>query len=185
MQRASAWSLTWQVLGTLVGAATLVSLVKNGFAIELNGLPAAIFAHYAWLRDALFEPVVWLLRYLGLTMPSWLKDLIMAYGLMAAVLWRVLNTFEGLVTQVAAEALPAERPWKSYFLLLSTFWPVAFHPVRHLPTGLVRAAWDHNIPANKFDVMFRRHVFLNLGLVLLAALAFFAWSHVSNVYGPG
>ncbi len=87
-------SWVWRVLGILLGTATCISLVKNGFAIELTGLPAAIFRQYAWLRDMLFEPVVWVLRYLGLTIPWWLKDLLAAYTLVAVAHWRTFRTRE-------------------------------------------------------------------------------------------
>src|SRR5262245_12977685 len=86
-------SKVWRVLGILLGTATCISLVKNGFAIELYGLPAAIFRQYTWLRDTLFWPVTEVLRYYGLTIPWWLKDAIMAYGLLAAAHSRGINAF--------------------------------------------------------------------------------------------
>jgi len=67
-------SKVWRVLWILLGTGTCISLVKCGFAIDLYGLPAKMFAEYTWLRDMLFEPVAWVPRYFGLTMPLWLKD---------------------------------------------------------------------------------------------------------------
>jgi hypothetical protein len=52
----------WQVLGIMVGTATVVSLIKHGFSIELSGLPAKVFQQYAWLRDMLLSPSFGLLR---------------------------------------------------------------------------------------------------------------------------
>jgi len=49
---------------------TIISLAKRGFAIELRGQPQVIYEQYAWLRDMLFEPVVWIFR----EIPAELKD---------------------------------------------------------------------------------------------------------------
>jgi hypothetical protein len=133
------------------------------------------------LRDALFEPVAWALRYLGLPIPWWLKDLVMVYALVAAALWRVLNLFASKVDARAGSAYAKYQ--KTTFLALSAFWPLAFHPQRRLPTGLVRQAFDCGM-VQDFDMMFRRYFYLNLAAVIVTAVAFFVWSHLSNVLGP-
>src|SRR5262249_17448506 len=80
-----------QVLGVLLGAATLISFVKSGFAIELSGLPAKLHANYVWTRNTLFEPLV---RWLGWTLPWWAKDLVVSYALLGAAHGRALTTLD-------------------------------------------------------------------------------------------
>ena len=166
-------SRVWRVLGILLGTATCISLVKNGFAIELHGLPAAILRQYAWLRDMLFEPVVWMLRYFGLTMPWWLKDVIMAYGLMTAVHWRVSGAWKAPLAPRPSEVL---------------FWPLL-----EIRAIVWRYGWSRSealLPEWAKDVLssirlFHRALVWNIGLILVVASAFFLWSHLQNVVGPG
>ena len=86
-------------LGILLAIATCISIIKNGFSIELHGTPAKVLAQYTWLRDMLFEPVVWVLRYYGLTMPWWLKDIVVAYGLVGAAVSRSYREFDYKYTE--------------------------------------------------------------------------------------
>jgi hypothetical protein len=86
---AGRWAV--QIFGVLLGIATVVSLVKSGFAVELSGLPAKVYQQYAWLRDAAFEPIVLVLHYWGVTIPWWVRDLLMAYALIAAAHWRAFR----------------------------------------------------------------------------------------------
>ena len=81
----------FQVLGILFGTATLVSLTKSSFAIELSGLPAILYKQYVLLRDFLFEPAVRILAYFGFSLPHWVKDPIMVYGLIAAAYSRAFR----------------------------------------------------------------------------------------------
>jgi hypothetical protein len=76
-------------LGILIGAATVISLIKNLFVIDLYGLPAELHKQYSILRDWLFYPVVYLLKFLSLPLPDWVKDLIAAYSVPAAAVWRL------------------------------------------------------------------------------------------------
>jgi hypothetical protein len=76
--RTSSWVFRW--LGILWGAATVISLAKRGFAIDLRGLPQIFYEQYVWLRDMLFEPLVWVFKELS---PS-AKDALMFYGIIAA-----------------------------------------------------------------------------------------------------
>lgn len=77
-------SWTWQILGLLLGTATSISIIKNGFAIDLYGLPDNVLAQYVWLRDKLLAPVAWAVGYFGIEIASWVKDLMMVYGLLGA-----------------------------------------------------------------------------------------------------
>ena len=77
-------SWTWQILGMLVGTATAISIIKNGFGIDVYGLPAKVLAQYGWLRDTLFAPVVWAFRNFAIEIAWWVKDTIMVYALLGA-----------------------------------------------------------------------------------------------------
>jgi hypothetical protein len=123
-------SKVWHVLGILLGTATCISFVKNGFAIELHGLPAKIYQQYAWVRDMLFEPVVWVLRYFGLTMPWWLKDSVVAYGLVVGAHWRTFANHPRIVALLSGTVANdggQYRDWKAYerevnTVLMAVFW---------------------------------------------------------------
>ena len=82
------WGWAWKILGVLVGAATIISLIRNLFTIDLYGLPAELHKQYSILRDWLFYPIAYLLKFLSLPFPAWLKDLIAAYAVPAAAIWR-------------------------------------------------------------------------------------------------
>jgi hypothetical protein len=75
----------------LLGAATVISIIKNGFSIDLYGLPAKVLAQYIWLRETMFAPVAWVARHFGIEIASWIKDMIVAY----AVLARPSQGYEG------------------------------------------------------------------------------------------
>ena len=79
----TSWVLKW--LGILWAAGTVISLAKRRFAIELRGLPQAIYEQYAWLRDMLFEPLAWVF---GEMLPA-VKDGAMLYGIIAATASRM------------------------------------------------------------------------------------------------
>jgi hypothetical protein len=89
-------SWTWQILGMLVGTATAISIIKNGFAIDVYGLPAKVLAQYAWLRDTLLVPLVWAARYFGIEIAWWVKDMMMAYALLAAAHGRAYQSMRRL-----------------------------------------------------------------------------------------
>jgi hypothetical protein len=82
-----------QSVRPLLSTATAISIIKNGFAIDVHGLPAKVLAQYVWLRDTLFAPVVWALRYLGIEIEWWVKDVIMAYALVGAALARTIQMY--------------------------------------------------------------------------------------------
>ena len=142
--QASVWSWAWQVLGLLLGIATVVSIIKSGFDIQLYGLAAKVYQQYAWLRDLLFEPIVLVLHYLGLTFPWWLKDTIMSYGLIAGTHWRmfrgsggysdlpVLVTFDetkllrSVDSRTGDRLVPTDAERARWAMLSALSWPI-FH----------------------------------------------------------
>jgi hypothetical protein len=155
------WSLLWSGLGTLSAAAVVISLVKSGFAIELHRLPAKMYEQYVWLRDMLFEPIVWVLRYFGLTIPAWLKDVLMGYGLVAAAHWRI-----------------APRELLGYKLITSAFWPLI-----QIVIMVILRMWPH--PEDREAAYFVRQLVLrNLLVASLCAVAFFLWNYLQSVFGP-
>lgn len=168
----STWSRTWQVLGMLIAVATCISIVKNVGSIELYGTPAKMLAQYTWLRDMLFEPVAWALRYLGVNLAWWFKDLFLVYSLIGAA-------------YVRAETVQYAEVIK-YRPLAFLGWPR-------------RLAFESWIAANRED-FYERGVFsradkpkrsflsrfaVQLIVVIVAAAAFFAWNSLSSGAGPG
>jgi hypothetical protein len=95
------WVFKW--LGILWATGTVISLAKHGLKIELRGLPEVIYQQYAWLRDMLFEPIVWAVPKLS---PQ-AKDGFVLYALFSATAsracvryyrlyhWRSATTYEG------------------------------------------------------------------------------------------
>jgi hypothetical protein len=53
--RTASW--VWQLLGVAMATATVVSLVKSGFSIDLAAVPAQMYRTYIWLRDSLWAPI--------------------------------------------------------------------------------------------------------------------------------
>jgi hypothetical protein len=76
-----------RALGILLSSGILISLIKEGLAIEVSGVPAEAFAFYAWARDMLFEPLMSLVP----TIPAWVKDALMGYALVCAVHVRTIT----------------------------------------------------------------------------------------------
>lgn len=199
-------SWMWRILGIAVGTATLVSLVKSGFSIELYGLPAKVYQNYAWLRDIVFEPLVWALSYWLVLLASWMKDLIAAYGLIAAAHWRALSHARSLPHSLKADV----RAW---LLVLALLWPVLDvwlfweeRQARRASRKYRAAARQGNthpgdgsasktfVTAGYLEVLAGHRLWLsrvlalgifgNLVAVVIATTLFFLWSHITVVYGP-
>jgi hypothetical protein len=189
----STGSWVFRVLGILWGSATLVSFVKSGFAIELYGLPAQLYAGYAWVRDMILEPVAWPLRhYLGVAMPWWAKDAIMAYMTIGAAFVRSSHAY----ADATGEA--PDSTFLKVFLWLT--WPQLFYETlddifssagyvrqirRSLARGEVLTDNQRSILAHyKEDTGRIWLVVCNLVVVLCCASIFFLWNHLQNVFGP-
>ena len=166
-------SWVWRVLGILLGTATCISLVKNGFAIELYGLPLKIYQQYAWLRDMLFEPVVWVLRHFELTMPWWLKDVVLVYGLVAGAYLRASRAYWWL------ERLPWDRTMDALY------WPVTQYGMWRYRRGVHHGAQVTGADFDRAVQRASRLLLLNLLMIVVSAAAFFLWNHLQNVFGPG
>ncbi len=202
----------WQVLGILVGTATCISLVKNGFTIELNGLPGRILQQYTWLRDMLFEPVVWALRHFGLVLPWWLKDIVVVYGIIAGAFWR---SYTLPSDQHGVLAEPKSLREMGFFFFLSEDMPTKFEYAVFWPLWIIwlrdklhyadytRAHLKKLHPKNRrgrskahsdlfveeqVEVMARRQrnsIIRNIIIIACLTLAFFLWNFLQNVSGPG
>lgn len=182
---AATWSWTFQILGVLLGTATCISIVKNIGAIELYGMPARVFAQYAWLRDMLFEPIAWPLRYLGLTLPWLLKDLILGYLLTGAAFYRgalayqrrvgvplswihptVVLTWPGRISRWRS-VISEERRWTE--------------KARHANDLEIVGYGEENIrTARKLYWYFA----LNALVMAIATIGFFVWNSMASGAGP-
>ena len=174
-QAVATWRWAWQLLGIMVGTATFVSLIKHGFAIELSGLPAKVYGQYTWLRDMVFEPAVWLVSWIGLTIPPWLKDVITVYGLIGAAFVRAM-TSTGIPLTTKESLLKYYLVHLSFVMswpLLAIFVPVEWVQYRNHPE--YRDGAPNFLKAFGWQLM----------IVVVAAVAFFLWNHLANVYGPG
>ena len=161
----------WQTLGILLGTATMVSLIKHGFVIELSGLPAMVLQQYAWLRDMLFEPLVRVARFFGLSFPASLKDVIAAYALVAAAQYRSVR---GLLMKIG------QKPdqFRLELIWLAIAWP-ALHAMQ------VRHWYRPHLNTRVGVGEFFRAFLLSLLASVICTAAFFMWNHLANVYGPG
>jgi hypothetical protein len=210
---AATWSWVLRGLGVLWGIGIVISLVQGGFAIELQGIPAKVHQQYVWLRDMLFWPVVWALRYFGLTMPWWLKDIVMAYGLGAGAYWRAQRQIDMLAQELLPRLHPelSGRPSRVRSVHWVLMWPVVvLGPSRWLASppwsrewlpalemgkelgSLRRLKSPHWSERRSLRAMmrlmapgnFRWFVFLNLLTMLACSSAFFAWNYIQNAFGP-
>jgi hypothetical protein len=186
-------SWTWQILGVLLGAATAISIIKNGFAIDVHGLPAKALAQYIWLRDTLFAPVAWAMRYWGIEMAWWVKDTIMAYVLVGAA-------------HARAYQLTIQKGWSWYEPPEGYFAGILLWP---RTTGRILRKWVRAIDDRKYfakhsygahpdrlrplmnadsdfmDANWQlRHIGLQVVLISVATMAFFFWNYLSGLYGP-
>jgi hypothetical protein len=180
---ASTWSWTFQTLGVLLGTATCISIVKNVGAIELFGLPARAFAQYAWLRDMLFEPIAWPLRYLGLSLPWLLKDLLLGYLLIGAAFYRGALVFW-------------RGPNQKYFVKpkMVIEWPVWIYDwiveIRTQTASIERMrATDPEFAEDRAGSLRRMKrllwlFLLNVVVILVATAAFFIWNSLGSSAGP-
>jgi hypothetical protein len=193
-------SWVWRVLGILLATATCISIVKNGFSIELYGLPAKVFEQYAWLRDTLFEPVAWMLRYFGLIIPWWLKDLIMAYSLIAGAHWRTDTQILALAMKLGIISV---MPSSVQRCVRATLWPVYTsyrlwrgddplrlrHETLELARKVARSS-DETFLRTYVDWTqrsryYHEYAVENLVVALVFSAGFFLWNHLGNVFGPG
>jgi hypothetical protein len=194
-------SWVWRVLGIAMGTATLVSLVKSGFSIEFAALPAKVYQNYAWLRDTLWEPVAWLFSYWGLSIPGWVKDIVMAYLLIGSAYMRAFRGF-----------FPGEkqRPLTSFGVLI--LWPLTHQGIlrsgEYPPSKVIKANLKElkkeiqeilesesagpgdriqaHLAQEAVEVFYlRRRLVWYIVLTIFSASAFFLWNYVSIVYGPG
>lgn len=151
----------WRVLGILLGISTFVSLIKNGFHIEVYGLPAKLLQEYTWLRDMLFWPVVEVLDYFGLMMPWWAKDALVGYGVVGSAHGRAFR-----------------RETISKRLLLAALWPL----------HLIIKIRILNLRIEQYDY-FRYAsgpgALTQLIIIVTASALFFLWNYLQNVFGPG
>jgi hypothetical protein len=186
----STWSWTWHILGMLLGTATAISIIKNGFAIDLYGLPAKVLAQYHWLRDTLLVPVVWAVRYFGIEIAWWVKDMIMAYALFAAAHARAY--------QLLIRKRLVDPDWSLYLNIL--LWPKLTWRVLR---DLVEARGDReyfnrygfekyytqrfSVENADYAIAFAsrelRYIGLQLVLISVATMAFFTWNYLSGLYG--
>jgi hypothetical protein len=193
-------SWTWQVLGVLLGTATAISIIRNGFAIDVYGLPAKALAQYIWLRDTLFEPLVWAVLYFGIQITWWVKDTIMTYALLAAAHARAFEVMSPLVRDegdfpstlyermqdaVAIAVTAILWPRTSWRLLLEwaeAKWDQEYYtrqgadPYWHDVMGVVGTASD---AASEL-----RRIGFEVVIVSVATTAFFFWNYLSGLYGP-
>jgi hypothetical protein len=180
----------WHVLGVLVCTATLVSIVKNGFSIDLSGLPARIYQQYAWLRDTLYGPLVWTVAYFGLAFPPLLKDLLTGYCVVAASHFRALLPVSN----------PDDHP-RWIIAISAALWPVfhllAWHVIRDAKQvskeaqhplygiGFKPNAYEREATSKVEEWRrFKRFLALNMVLIIACAISFFLWNHFTNLYGP-
>jgi hypothetical protein len=180
------------VLTYLIAIAACISFIKDGLGVELYGLPAMIFQKYVALRDVLFWPLVELLRYFGLPVPWWVKDAIVAYGLVAGALWRVVVArVPGAVREHGAEALLNALFWPYFFIdLWLEPWRMRIWQARNPPRNEEAARLYKHVLEQRQDgrrAAYRYGLFVLRQLLFIVAwvAAIFLASHLQNASGLG
>jgi hypothetical protein len=192
---ASTWRWLSGIFAILLGVGVLVSLIKSNFSIDLGGLPAKVFGQYAWLRDTLFEPVAWVLQHFSITIKTWVKDLLLGYGLVAAATARAHDSW-------ARQGL-AEKGWL-WRLGTAWLWPLSIGLLRSVNAmdrdDLARGTHKgtFTLDGKPYDSDYikvidrnvrRRGEMLasikrNLSQIVLVTLLIFVWSYLSSAFGP-
>jgi hypothetical protein len=204
---ARTWSWTWQVLGVLLGTATAI---KNGFAIDVYGLPAKVLAQYIWLRDTLFAPVAWAVRYFGVEIEWWVKDAIMAYVLVAAAHARAYEVLKAYKYDVDPDDDPLSRYermlWATERVRAAALWPRTTGQLLRecalaIEDRIYFARHTHSPEEdrtlyNRIDALEAAkssitdgikelgHIGLQVIVISVATMAFFLWNYLSGLYGP-
>ena len=170
----------FRVLGGLLAASTLISVLRQGFNIQLVGLPNEFYAQYVWLRDTIFWPLTGLLSLISIRLPDWAKDMIALYFLIAGAVWRALpnyarfhRTTPDRYGHSAATYTPDEED-RRIFLVMSLVWPVWL--------------WIMGEAASKPDkvrrIAFFRFTAIQLLFVIVCTVGFFFWNYLAHLYGP-
>lgn len=192
---ARTFSWTCQILGMLLGTATAISIIRSGFSIDLYGLPAKVLAQYIWLRDTLFVPVVWAVRYFGIEIAWWVKDTVMAYALLAAAHARAYQVMSRM-NVVAHWAMPSRWGillWPKISGRLIQQWARLRADRKYFarsPAILYGRHPDRLIPLHMAEGYLAEaterlgHIGLQLVLMSVATMAFFLWNYLSGVFGP-
>jgi len=72
------------IVGTLIGAASIVSIILNGFPIELTEAPLAVYEYYATVRNLLFKIIYSVIFswWIIIDLPNIIEDIIALYFLL-------------------------------------------------------------------------------------------------------
>jgi hypothetical protein len=166
-----------------------------------------VLAQYTWLRNTLFVPVAWVVRYyFRIEIAWWVKDMIMAYALLTAAHSRA-KTFvtprwydwSSIHSRWAILVWPIitwrlVRRWASYRgyrEYLARYFPSDPAQPPPLPGG-ERASGERRLWLEVFeaerDLADASHhlgqIGLQLVLISIATMAFFAWNYLTGLYGP-
>jgi hypothetical protein len=205
----SNWNWTWGLLGMFAGAATVISLVRNGLDIPLSGMPRIIYEHYIWLREALFWPIERLLVFVDLRLPGWSKDLIVGYLACGSAGVRVpivpVRGLDGFKSSVGIPIAPYSandrsiafavnlgRNKDSFFAMSIPvrllFWPLSIFAFRRAVHRAQELEGDglalHSLPYKQAFRYYILHCSMQLGLLSILCAGFFFWSYVSGRFGP-
>jgi hypothetical protein len=140
---------------------------------------------------------VWVvLRYFGLTIPWWLRDLIMAYGLVVGARWRSHQYMK-------AQGFKLHPVFVRVFL-----WPVYWSRISGLTVTEHRIVHEsdeppplHTLDPEQLEqhlaairsktidpkpllAQYNTLFLLNLLIIVVSVAAFFLWNHLQNVFGP-
>lgn len=172
----------WATMGILMGAATLISMAKATFSIEFSTWPQAVFDQYKWFRETIFLPVEHAFHWVGLRMPSLLKDGLLAYFLVGGAMLRSVlatsgiaiargRTFKHMLKQPILIAIK----WPRSLIVL---WPFTLYHYARYPSGRnygakVYLGWNYF-----FDWMYQ------IGLAVAACALFLLWNFILGKFGP-
>lgn len=168
-----AWEFVFKLLGLLLTAASVISLIVQGFDVHLVGIVLESYERYVAIRDFVFSAI-------PIRLPSPLKDSITLY-LMGAAAWRY--SFMRLHTVYLGPPSAEDRLDRLFLLWEYVLWPKSLF--RKIAICLDwRISWpipdmeESTAPSMVAD--FAKYT----ACVAIAVIAFFVLNTVSSNYGP-
>lgn len=158
----------FNILSVLFASATLISIISNGFDLQMAEFSTKILRQYDFIRDLLFLPLSWLAKLIGWNFTWWVKDTIVIWLLFGGINLRFVISID----EEAARDLE-EHPL--------TTWLIAaiFGPLHHIAL-FVHAI--QNMSSRPSDAEFSKEI-REMSKVTALVIFWVSFFFVLNAYG--
>ncbi|MEO1307517.1 MAG: hypothetical protein AAFV38_06205 [Pseudomonadota bacterium] len=168
-----AWGAVFKLLGLLLTAASVISLIVQGFDVHLVGVMLEAYERYLAVRDFVFSAI-------PVRLASPIKDAITLY-LMGAAAWRY--SFMRLHTVYLGPPAPEDRLDRFFILREYALWPKSlFRKIA------ICFDWRISWPIPDMEESTAPHMVADFAkytaCVAIAVIAFFVLNTISSNYGP-